>query len=118
MATDVASRGIDIENVRAVINYDLPQTIEKYVHRVGRTGRAGREGLAYSFFLEQVCLLCPVLRSPWLHVTSNGFPPSTILGPSAIASLKDIEVPLNVIAAPLKGQRWHGSTTEVPLKCR
>jgi ATP-dependent RNA helicase DeaD len=48
VATDVAARGIDVENVTHVINYDLPQDIESYVHRIGRTGRAKREGLAYS----------------------------------------------------------------------
>ena len=48
VATDVAARGIDVEGVTHVINYELPQDIESYVHRIGRTGRAGREGTAYS----------------------------------------------------------------------
>ncbi|MBC2581217.1 DEAD/DEAH box helicase [Clostridium sp. DJ247] len=48
VATDVAARGIDVENVSHVINYDLPQDIESYVHRIGRTGRAKREGVAYT----------------------------------------------------------------------
>jgi ATP-dependent RNA helicase DeaD len=46
VATDVAARGIDVENVSHVINYDIPQGPESYVHRIGRTGRAGREGVA------------------------------------------------------------------------
>ena len=46
VATDVAARGIDIENISHVVNYDLPQDAEYYVHRVGRTGRAGRSGQA------------------------------------------------------------------------
>lgn len=46
IATDVAARGIDVENVSHVINYDIPQDPESYVHRIGRTGRAGRKGLA------------------------------------------------------------------------
>ncbi|MGJ8676748.1 MAG: DEAD/DEAH box helicase [Akkermansiaceae bacterium] len=49
VATDVAARGLDIEDVEAVFNYDLPQDPEDYVHRIGRTGRAGREGKAISF---------------------------------------------------------------------
>jgi ATP-dependent RNA helicase DeaD len=49
IATDVAARGIDVEDVTHVINYDLPQDTESYVHRIGRTGRANKEGLAYSF---------------------------------------------------------------------
>lgn len=49
IATDVAARGIDVDDVDIVFNYDLPQDEEYYVHRIGRTGRAGREGLALSF---------------------------------------------------------------------
>jgi ATP-dependent RNA helicase DeaD len=48
VATDVAARGIDIENVEVVVNYDLPWDEEDYVHRIGRTGRAGRSGRAMS----------------------------------------------------------------------
>jgi len=48
IATDVAARGIDVEDVTHVINYDLPQDSESYVHRIGRTGRANKEGTAYS----------------------------------------------------------------------
>ena len=50
VATDVASRGIDIKDVGAVINFDLPSEHELYVHRIGRTGRAGKEGLSLSLF--------------------------------------------------------------------
>ncbi|MEM9643492.1 MAG: DEAD/DEAH box helicase [Planctomycetota bacterium] len=49
VATDVAARGIDIDNVTHVVNYDLPNEPEAYVHRIGRTGRAGAEGVAISF---------------------------------------------------------------------
>lgn len=49
VATDVAARGIDVDDVEAVFNYDLPQDEEYYVHRIGRTGRAGRTGMAFSF---------------------------------------------------------------------
>lgn len=49
VATDVAARGIDVDDVDAVFNYDLPQDDEYYVHRIGRTGRAGKDGLAFSF---------------------------------------------------------------------
>lgn len=49
IATDVAARGIDVDDVEAVFNYDLPNDEEYYVHRIGRTGRAGREGKAYTF---------------------------------------------------------------------
>lgn len=48
IATDVAARGIDVNDVDGVINYDVPQDIEYYVHRIGRTGRAGREGMSFT----------------------------------------------------------------------
>lgn len=49
IATDVAARGIDITNVDAVINFDIPNVSETYIHRIGRTGRAGKSGIAFSF---------------------------------------------------------------------
>jgi ATP-dependent RNA helicase DeaD len=49
VATDVAARGIDVDDVEVVFNYDLPYDAEDYVHRIGRTGRAGRSGMAVSF---------------------------------------------------------------------
>ncbi|KAG6497642.1 hypothetical protein ZIOFF_045546 [Zingiber officinale] len=49
-ATDVAARSLDVKDVKYVINYDFPRSLEDYVHRIGRTGRAGAKGTAYSFF--------------------------------------------------------------------
>ena len=49
VATDIAGRGIDIEGVEHVINYDMPKDIESYTHRIGRTGRAGRKGVSTTF---------------------------------------------------------------------
>ena len=67
VATDVAARGIDVDDVDMVFNYDLPQDEEYYVHRIGRTGRAGREGVSFSFVygkemrkmrdIERCCIL-------------------------------------------------------------
>jgi ATP-dependent RNA helicase DDX3X len=62
VATDVAARGIDINDVAHVINVDLPTDVDSYIHRIGRTGRAGKRGIATSFwnegndaFLGQIC---------------------------------------------------------------
>jgi len=58
VATDVAARGIDVENVSMVINYDIPEDLEYYVHRIGRTGRAGKTGVSYTFVTgRQISLL-------------------------------------------------------------
>ena len=54
VATDVAARGLDIPNVNMVINFDFPQGIEDYVHRIGRTGRAGAVGESYTFMTMDV----------------------------------------------------------------
>jgi ATP-dependent RNA helicase DeaD len=53
IATDVMSRGIDVDNLSHVINFDLPLDIESYVHRIGRTGRIGKDGIAISFVLPE-----------------------------------------------------------------
>ena len=49
VATDVVGRGIDVRNISHVINYDIPEDSENYVHRIGRTGRMGKDGMAYMF---------------------------------------------------------------------
>lgn len=54
IATDVASRGIHVNDITCVVNYDFPGNIEDYIHRIGRTGRAGKTGIAISFFDAQV----------------------------------------------------------------
>lgn len=56
-ATDVAGRGIDIENIQCVINYDMPPDVSVYVHRIGRTGRAGKDGLSITFFTPDDCFI-------------------------------------------------------------
>ncbi len=62
IATNVAARGLDIQDVSHVVNYDLPQNTEEYVHRIGRTGRAGRAGNAVTFISEWDLDALPVLQ--------------------------------------------------------
>jgi ATP-dependent RNA helicase RhlE len=63
IATDIAARGIDIDDISHVINYDLPSEPDNYVHRIGRTGRAGAKGIAYSFCsADERGLLCDIER--------------------------------------------------------
>ncbi|MCI8578585.1 MAG: DEAD/DEAH box helicase [Lachnospiraceae bacterium] len=80
VATDVAARGIDVDDVEAVFNYDIPQDDEYYVHRIGRTGRAGREGIAFSLVIgREVYKLRDIQRYC-----------KTRIIPQAIPSLDDI----------------------------
>jgi ATP-dependent RNA helicase RhlE len=80
VATDVAARGIDVDGVSHVVNYDLPNVPETYVHRIGRTGRAGASGIALSFCEdEERPYLSDIERLIGLHVprvVEHGFPPS------------------------------------------
>ena len=53
IATDVAARGLDVDDIALVANFDMPNDMESYIHRIGRTGRAGKKGTAISFFVGQ-----------------------------------------------------------------
>ena len=57
VSTDVAARGIDVDDVDAVFNFDVPDENEYYVHRIGRTGRAKRHGVAYTFVADYPALV-------------------------------------------------------------
>ncbi len=75
VATDVAGRGIHIEGVSHVINYNLPEDAEDYVHRVGRTGRAGTEGVSVSFACEDDAFLIDELEEKLGKKLTLSFPP-------------------------------------------
>jgi ATP-dependent RNA helicase RhlE len=69
VATDIAARGIDVESISHVINYDLPNIPETYVHRIGRTGRAGASGIAFSFCdTEERAYLVDIERLTQQHI--------------------------------------------------
>jgi ATP-dependent RNA helicase RhlB len=86
VATDVAARGLHIEKVSHVFNYDLPDDAEDYVHRIGRTGRAGRSGHAISFACEKYALNLPDIEKYTGHAI-----PVTDYDPNAL--LEDITIP-------------------------
>jgi len=71
VATDIASRGIDVKDIEIVVNFDFPLQIEDYVHRIGRTGRAGKTGNAYSFFAKKNFMLAPQLLKVYSQSTNN-----------------------------------------------
>jgi ATP-dependent RNA helicase RhlE len=91
VATDIAARGIDVDDISHVVNYDLPNEPESYVHRIGRTGRAGASGIAYSFCeVEERAYLVDIERLIRLNIpkagdhpyaSKLGVPPVTDLSP-------------------------------------
>lgn len=84
IATDVAARGLDIDSVEAVFNYDMPTHEEYYVHRIGRTGRAGKEGISFTFITSRDFHL---LRSI-MRYTKSDIKPHPIPKISDIAAMK------------------------------
>jgi len=88
VATDVAARGLDIEHLPHVVNYDLPQVPEDYVHRIGRTGRAGEEGVAIS-------LVCPEERPLLVAIEKllkNALPRQTLPEFPRLAAKRSVRV--------------------------
>ena len=61
VATDVAARGLDIPDIKTVVNYDVARDIDTHTHRIGRTGRAGEKGMAYTLVLPKEKEFCPLL---------------------------------------------------------
>ena len=91
IATDVASRGIDVDDVDCVINYDVPDENEYYVHRVGRTGRAKRKGVAWSIVgnfpekakLDEICKFCAFTIKPMVLGEDGTLTEETVKAPAA-----------------------------------
>lgn len=87
VSTDLASRGLDVDHVGRVINYHLPQQMENYLHRVGRTARAGRPGLVVNFVTERDAPLVSQLESVRALATSQNHPPRR--SPSRLQPLRN-----------------------------
>ncbi|KAK7494240.1 hypothetical protein BaRGS_00014522, partial [Batillaria attramentaria] len=83
VATDVAGRGIDIKDVSLVINYDMARTIEDYTHRIGRTGRAGKEGTSITFLTKEDSAVFYDLKQLMLSSPASTCPPELANHPDA-----------------------------------
>ena len=91
IATDVASRGIDVDDVDCVINYDIPEENEYYVHRIGRTGRAKRKGIAWNVVsnfpekakLDEICKFCAFTIQPMILEADGSLKAEEIKAPPA-----------------------------------
>ena len=92
IATDVASRGIDVDDVDCVINYDVPEENEYYVHRIGRTGRAKRKGSAYTLIgnfpekakLDEIAKFCNFTIQPMLLGTDGSLTEEVVKAPAPV----------------------------------
>ena len=90
IATDIASRGIDVDDVDCVINYDIPEENEYYVHRIGRTGRARRKGVAWSLVsnfpekakLDEICKFCGFTVAPMCLGPDGTLTPEVVKTPA------------------------------------
>ena len=104
IATDVASRGIDITNVDAIINFDIPNIPETYVHRIGRTGRAGKSGIAFSFCSpdenEYIKTIETLIERPIKVIDEHPYP---------IAKPKNKKPQPNVLSKNKKGRKSEAS---------
>ena len=90
IATDIASRGIDVDDVDCVINFDVPDENEYYVHRIGRTGRAKRKGIAWSIIgnfpekakLDEICKFCDFKVQPMVMDEQNNLTAEEVKAPA------------------------------------
>lgn len=90
VATDVAARGLDVEHITHVINFDIPHDVESYVHRIGRTGRAGREGCAIVFVTpRQGRMLREIERYTGATISAMKMPTRADIAARRIASFKE-----------------------------
>jgi len=104
VATDVAARGLDVNGITHVINYDLPKNAEDYVHRIGRTGRAGATGIAISFASGKEV---DSLRSIERYI-GQSIPQQVIAGLEPARPLRRVST--GGSSAPSSGKRWQGAT--------
>ncbi len=129
VATDVAARGLDIERLPHVVNYDLPQVPEDYVHRIGRTGRAGEDGVALSLVSQEEEPLLAAIEKllkyaiprqtlaefPRFAVKRVGKPKDSRKTKQPCRARKTPELPLN---SPVKSAKTRGKPVQAAAKAR
>src|SRR6185369_8901283 len=114
VATDVVGRGIDVSSISHIINYDIPQSSDDYVHRVGRTGRMGREGVAYTFVApEEGNELTRIEMRINRMLTKDDMPGYSIAG----AANESAALPTHTASGPAEwrsGAGWSDGSTPPP----
>jgi ATP-dependent RNA helicase DeaD len=127
VATDVAARGIDVDNIDVVINYDLPQTFEYYVHRIGRTGRAGNRGLSQTLVSggKQHAVLRSLIKYTGHEISERKLPTSAEIMDTVVArTVLQVEEHLGgesgraaqkLVASLLDNDAFGGSAREVAV---
>jgi ATP-dependent RNA helicase RhlE len=115
VATDIAARGLDVENISHVINFDMPDTADAYIHRIGRTGRAQRSGDAFTLVTpeddELIRTLEKIMKKPLLRRTLDGFDYKAAPPPKPAASSRKPNgggYPRNRSATPARRPRPAG----------
>jgi len=118
VATDIAQRGLDVSGISHVINYDVPQQPEDYVHRIGRTGRAAATGDAYTFMsTDEIAMVRTIERMigqqiPRISVPGYDFG-TTSESESNGSEAEPVSAPLNAAADPVATQRRYRRTSSV-----
>ncbi|HEY1953147.1 MAG TPA: helicase-related protein [Gemmatimonadaceae bacterium] len=112
VATDIAQRGLDVSGISHVINYDVPQQPEDYVHRIGRTGRAAATGDAFTFMSpDEIAMVRTIERTigqqiPRISVPGYDFGTTSDSAASTVSESQPVDVPLvNGADAPAETQR-------------
>ncbi|MDY5278144.1 DEAD/DEAH box helicase [Sharpea porci] len=112
IATDVAARGIDVDSITHVINYELPQEDELYVHRIGRTGRAGHEGVAFTFVSpREVRILHKIEKSTKSHFEELNLPTADDI---FNAKMKDVLTDVQHVMDKGKQKDFYDVVAEIP----
>src|SRR5687768_5342931 len=109
VATDIAARGLDVENISHVINYDMPDTADAYIHRIGRTGRAQRTGDAFTLVTpednDMIRVLERIMGKPLTRLTLDDFDYSLPAPPRHASAMREGQRPPRPAATPMRHAR-------------